>query len=203
MPSSARAHTIATSAIEPLVIHILEPLRIQSDPSRRAVVRMPRGVGPEVRLGQPEAADHVAGGHRRQPLLALLLAAVPVDGEHRQRTLHRHHAAQAAVDGLEFLAHHAVGGGRRAAAAVALRCMPSRPSLPKSAASSRTGTSPASNHSAMCGRSRCSPNRRTVLRSSISSGASSESTSSRSSIRAVAVMVHVYTGTRSPRTPLP
>ena len=46
-PSSARAHTIATSAIDALVIHIFEPLRIQSDPSRRAVVRMPPGLEPK------------------------------------------------------------------------------------------------------------------------------------------------------------
>ena len=47
MPSSERAQTIATSATEPLVIHIFEPLRIQSDPSRRAVVRMPAGLEPK------------------------------------------------------------------------------------------------------------------------------------------------------------
>src|ERR1700739_1498718 len=72
--------------------------------------------------------------------------------------------------------------------------MPSSPSLPKSAASSRAGTSPASNQSAISGRRRCSPNRRTVLRSSISSADSKESTSSRSSIPATAApMPHVYT----------
>lgn len=47
MPSSDRAHTIATSATEPLVIHIFEPLRIQSEPSRRAVVRIPDGLEPK------------------------------------------------------------------------------------------------------------------------------------------------------------
>ena len=36
MPSSVRAQTTATSAIEPLVIHIFCPFRIQSSPSRRA-----------------------------------------------------------------------------------------------------------------------------------------------------------------------
>ena len=56
MPSSARAHTIATSAIDALVIHIFDPLRIQSDPSRRAVVRIPPGLEPKsgsVRPKQP------------------------------------------------------------------------------------------------------------------------------------------------------
>ena len=47
MPSSARAHTTAISATDPLVIHIFEPLRIQSEPSRRAVVRMPPGLEPK------------------------------------------------------------------------------------------------------------------------------------------------------------
>ena len=80
-----------------------------------------RRVGPEVRLGQPEASDDVTGGHRGQPLVALFLTAPAVDREHRQRPLHRHEAAQTAVDRLEFLAHQPVGDGRRAAAAVALQ----------------------------------------------------------------------------------
>src|SRR6476620_6324405 len=71
--------------------------------------------------------------------------------------------------------------------------MPRIPNLPRSAANSRTGTSPASNHSAMCGRNRCSPNRRMVSRNSLSSGVSRASRSSRSSMGAVALMIHVYT----------
>ena len=47
MPSSARAHTIATSASVPLVIQVFSPFRIQSPPSRRAVVRMPAGFDPK------------------------------------------------------------------------------------------------------------------------------------------------------------
>ena len=47
MPSSVRAQTTATSAIVPLVIHIFEPFRIQSLPSRRAFVRMPAGLDPK------------------------------------------------------------------------------------------------------------------------------------------------------------
>ena len=43
MPSSVCAHTTATSATVPLVIHILVPLRTQSSPSRLAAVRMPPG----------------------------------------------------------------------------------------------------------------------------------------------------------------
>ncbi len=67
MPSSERAHTIATSATEPLVIHIFEPFRIQSDPSRRAVVRMPAGLEPKsgsVSPKQPMTSPvAIAGSH--------------------------------------------------------------------------------------------------------------------------------------------
>ena len=59
-PSSVRAHTTATSATEPFVIHIFVPLRIQSSPSRRARVRIAPGSEPEVGLGQAEAADRLA-----------------------------------------------------------------------------------------------------------------------------------------------
>ena len=47
MPPSLRAQTTATSAIPPLVIHILVPLSTQSDPSRRALVRIDDGSDPE------------------------------------------------------------------------------------------------------------------------------------------------------------
>ena len=46
MPSSVPAHTTATSAMLPLVIHILRPLRIQSSPSRRARVFIEDGSEP-------------------------------------------------------------------------------------------------------------------------------------------------------------
>ena len=55
-PSSVRAQTIAMSAIEPFVIHILVPFRIQSEPSRRACVRIVPGSEPasgSVRPKQP------------------------------------------------------------------------------------------------------------------------------------------------------
>ena len=47
IPSSVCAHTTATSAMPPLVIHIFVPLRIQSSPSRLAVVRMVAGSEPK------------------------------------------------------------------------------------------------------------------------------------------------------------
>ena len=46
MPSLVLAHTTATSAIEPLVIHIFDPLRTHSFPSSLAVVVIPMGFEP-------------------------------------------------------------------------------------------------------------------------------------------------------------
>src|SRR5271157_6626889 len=46
IPSSVAAHTIATSATEPLVIHILRPLITQSEPSCRARVFIAAGSDP-------------------------------------------------------------------------------------------------------------------------------------------------------------
>jgi hypothetical protein len=47
MPSSVRAQTVAMSAMLPLVIHILVPVRIQSPSSRTARVRIPAGSDPK------------------------------------------------------------------------------------------------------------------------------------------------------------
>ena len=65
MPSSVRAHTTATSATEPLVIHILEPLMRQRLPSRTARVRMPEGLDPKsgsVRPKHPMASPLASRG---------------------------------------------------------------------------------------------------------------------------------------------
>ncbi len=43
MPSGVRAHTTATSATDPLVIHILVPLSTQPVPFGLAVLAMPPG----------------------------------------------------------------------------------------------------------------------------------------------------------------
>ena len=67
MPSSVLAHTIATSAIDPLVIHILDPFRTQSPPSRRAFVRIPAGFEPK--------SDSVSP---KQPITS----PVAIDGSH-------------------------------------------------------------------------------------------------------------------------
>src|SRR5690348_4756885 len=58
IPCSVEAHTTAMSAIEPFVIHILEPERIQSEPSLVARVFMLDGSLPwsgSVRPKQPTA----------------------------------------------------------------------------------------------------------------------------------------------------
>ncbi|SHS67911.1 Uncharacterised protein [Mycobacteroides abscessus subsp. abscessus] len=57
----------ATSAIDPLVIHILVPLSTQSLPSRRACVRMPPGLDPKsgsVRPKHPSSSPvAILGSH--------------------------------------------------------------------------------------------------------------------------------------------
>ena len=58
-PSSARAHTTATSAMVPFVIQVFSPFRTQLFPSRRAVVFIPAGFDPypgSVRPKQPIAS---------------------------------------------------------------------------------------------------------------------------------------------------
>jgi hypothetical protein len=62
------AHTTATSAIEPFVIHILVPLSTQPPRSRRAVVRIPEGSLPEsgsVSPKQPIASPAAIAGSQR------------------------------------------------------------------------------------------------------------------------------------------
>ncbi len=108
------------------------------DPHLRAVeypiAAVPLGVCPHrswvragVGLGETEAADHLTGGHPREPLLLLLLRAEPPDGEHRQRTLNRDEAAGPCVARLEFDAGQSVGGGAGPGAAVALEVHPEQP----------------------------------------------------------------------------
>src|SRR6201998_4263670 len=64
-PSSVTAQTIATSATDPLVIHILRPLRIRPDPSRRARVVIEAGSEPasgSVRPKQPSSSPAAMPG---------------------------------------------------------------------------------------------------------------------------------------------
>ena len=119
MPSSVRAHTVATSAMLPLVIHILLPVSSQSSPSRTARVGMPAGFEPKSGSVSPKQPIAVAGRQPGQPFLLLLLGAVAPDREHGQRALHRHEAAQAAVAGLQFQTGQPVADRVGACAAVA------------------------------------------------------------------------------------
>ena len=73
--SPALAHTTATSAMDPFVIHIFEPFRTQSAPSRRARVRMPAGSEPwsgSVRPKQPMASPVAMRGSH-----SVLCSSVP------------------------------------------------------------------------------------------------------------------------------
>src|ERR1700692_4948256 len=97
-PSSVTAQTIATSATDPLVIHILRALRIQADP-----------------------AEQSAAGHAWQPLLLLYFGAESPDREHGQRPLYRDHRPDAGVGGLQLGTRQSVVHRRRPAAAVALQ----------------------------------------------------------------------------------
>ena len=67
MPSSVCAHTTATPASVPLVIHILPPLSTQSSPSRLARVRIDAGSLPasgSVRPKQPSTSPvAIRGSH--------------------------------------------------------------------------------------------------------------------------------------------
>jgi hypothetical protein len=93
-PSSVLAHTVAMSAMPPLVIHIFEPLRIQSPPSRRAFVRMSAGLEPKsgsVRPKQPTASlwsgcFAASGSDPTQPMKAgVALVDVETNWEHHAR----------------------------------------------------------------------------------------------------------------------
>ena len=108
------------SAIEPFVIHIFVPFRIQSRAVAPRMGAHRAGIGARVRLGQAEAADHLAAVHRRQPALLLLLRAPAPDREHRERALDGDGAADAGVARLELRAGEAVGDGARAGESVAV-----------------------------------------------------------------------------------
>ena len=128
-PSSVRAQTTATSEIEPFVIHIFAPFRIQSEPSRFACVRIVPGSEPasgSVSPKQPIASPRCIG---RQPALLLLLGAPAPDRVHRERALHGDGAADAGVARLELEADEAVRDGARPGQAVALEVHPEEPEL--------------------------------------------------------------------------
>ena len=68
LSSSLRAHTTATSATEPFVIHIFEPLSTQPSPERFARVRIAAGFEPasgSVSPKQPSASPAAIFGSQR------------------------------------------------------------------------------------------------------------------------------------------
>ena len=74
-----------------------------------------------VRLGEAETADGLAGGHLRQPVAFLRVAAEREDRVHHQRALHAGERANARVAALEFLVDQSVGHVAQPGAAVLLR----------------------------------------------------------------------------------
>jgi hypothetical protein len=63
---SVTAKTMATCAYLPVVMNCLTPLNTKWSPSRVGTGGDRRGIGAGVRLGQAEAAEHVATGQRLQ-----------------------------------------------------------------------------------------------------------------------------------------
>ena len=121
MPSSVRAHTTATSAMEPLVIQVFSPLSTQSEPSLRALVRIPAGFDPKsgsVSPKQPIASPLCNRGSHR---CLLLLRPVGQDRIHHQRALHADEAAEAGIAALQFLHDQAVLDVVHARAAIAFQ----------------------------------------------------------------------------------
>ena len=88
-------------------------------------------IGARVGLGQPEAADHLAGVHPRQPVLLLLLRPPPPDREHGEGALDRDGAADPRVTGLELEAGQAVRDRARTGQAIALQVHPEEAELRK------------------------------------------------------------------------
>ncbi len=87
-------------------------LRAVEDPRVAVFARVrahAAGVRAEVGLGETEAADRLAGGKLRNPVVALLFRAVGVDRIHDETRLHGRERAQARVAALELLHDQAVG----------------------------------------------------------------------------------------------
>ena len=160
--------------------------RAVGDPHLRAVQHPVVAVAPgvrahtgrvraEVRLGQAEAADRLARGHPRQPLVLLLLAAVLPDRVHRQRPLHRHQRTHPGVGRLDLQAGEPVRDRTEAGAPVPGQVHPEEPEraqllrqLPRRNAR-RTRTTPAATAAAARPRTAGrSPGRRPPPRSAAS-----------------------------------
>ena len=127
MPSSVCAQITATSAIEPLVIHIFEPLRTQPSPSRFADVRMWFGSLPKSASVRPKhpitSPVAIFGSH----CCFCSLGAVLPDREHAERPLNAHERTEPRIARLELQAREAVRDGVRAETPVALEVHAQQP----------------------------------------------------------------------------
>ena len=190
-PSSVRAQTTATSAIVPFVIHILAPFRIQSEPSRRACVRIAPGSEPasgSVSPKQPIASPRCIAGSQRsfcssEPQRQIANIASDPCTETTLRT-----PASPASSSMQV---EPVRDRARAGEAVAVRCIPKSPSFASSWTSSR-GQDPLLEPVPDLRQHVSRTNRRTVsriARSSSSSSASSARKSSGSSVGDASVVV--------------
>ena len=103
------------------MIHIFSPFRMYLIALFHRAGQHAAGIRAELRLGEAEAADGVAGLQARQPFVFLRVAAEGMDRIHHQRALHGNEAAQAGIAALEFLGHQAVGDVGHARAAVAVK----------------------------------------------------------------------------------
>ena len=126
---------MARSAIDPFVIHIFVPLRIQSRAVAPRARSHARWVAAEVRLGQAEAADDLAARHARQPRCLLRFVAPAVDRIHRERALNRSEAAHARIAGFELQDTRCRTQPRsRRCSRSRARCMPEQSQAPELAA---------------------------------------------------------------------
>ena len=166
---SSFAHTTATSAIDPEVIHIFSPFKMYSSPDLRARVVMPAGFDPNpdsVNPKQPSFSPVAKAGSQ-----VFFCSSDPEgqDGIHHQRRLHTDKAAQTRVAALQLLQHQAILDIRHAGAAVALDDWRRRsPACPSRATSSR-GKRPSRKQSSMMGTTFASTKSRVVRRTRSSS----------------------------------
>ncbi len=139
---------MATSATEPLVIHILVPSSTQSSPSRRARVRMPAGSEPKsgsVSPKQPITSPAAIAGSQRcfcssDPYRQIAnMASEPCT---------RDEGAHTGVGGLQLQAGQAVRRRVGARAAVALQVHAQQAERAELLGRAPTGNVPASNQSA-------------------------------------------------------
>ena len=169
----------------PLVIHIFVPDRIQSDPTRRAAVRIADGFEPasgSVRPKHPTASPLAMRGSHPSFCSSLPYFQMGnMESDPWTETKDRNPLSPASSS----MQARPYETALIPAHPYPERCIPNRPSEPSSVATSE-GNSPRSNHPSMPGRTRSRTNDRTVSRTIRSSSDSSASTSRKSSGRRAA-----------------